>query len=121
MAGKVAGGCWLGSSQLTPPRFTCHTPSIVGAWFSAWSLHTSKVLTATASVIIVICVLYFMFPWRRAFLFGFLCSSLLSIISCRSVSRRCLQDVFSGKGGRIFRFFPMSTSDDLRSARACDE
>src|SRR6185369_12967657 len=61
MAGKVVGVTSLGSLQLTPPLFTCHTPSIVGVWFSPESLHTSKLLAARARAATAICVLNFIF------------------------------------------------------------
>src|SRR5882762_12018765 len=73
------------------------TPSIVGVWFSLGSLHTSKVLAATARVITAICVLSFIFCsfFELAFLlFGRTgnCGHQGHVLS-----RHCLQDVFSGK------------------------
>src|SRR5687768_2099374 len=97
MAGKGECNSWLGSLQLTPTLNTCHTPSIVGVWFSPGSLHTSKVLAATARVITAICVLSFIF-----------CSFCLLVFlrlgrtgNCghqgHVLSRHCLQDVLSEK------------------------
>src|SRR6266540_5572400 len=60
MAGKDPKS-WFGALQLTPNLVTCHTPSIVGVWFSPGLLHTSKLLAATARVITAICVLSFIF------------------------------------------------------------
>jgi hypothetical protein len=61
MAGKVCVTSWSGSLQLTPTLVTCHTPLIVGAWFSPESLHTSKLLAATARVATAICIFNFIF------------------------------------------------------------
>jgi hypothetical protein len=97
MAGKGVPNAWLGSLQLTPPLVTCHTPSIVGVWFSPESLHTSKLLAATARVATAICVLNFIF-------YSF-CDLAFLVLgrtgNCghhgHVLSRHCLQDVFSEK------------------------
>jgi hypothetical protein len=109
MAGKDPN-TWLGSLQLTPCLVTCHTPSIVGVWFSPGSLHTNKVLATTARVINAICVLRFIFSPLVTGL-SVLPSLLLVIevsVSCRSVSRHYLKDGFSAKGdGNLSDSFPM--------------
>src|SRR5687768_8796528 len=71
MAGKGECNSWLGLLQLTPTLVTCHTPSMVGVWFSPGSLHTSKVLAATARVITAIFVLSFIFCSFCRFVFSF--------------------------------------------------
>src|SRR4029079_3856455 len=94
---KVVPKVWLGLLQLTPSLLTCHTPSIVGVWFSPGSLHTSKVLAATARVITAIFVLSFIFYSFCELVFLLLGRTGNCCHQGHGLSRHCLQDVFSGK------------------------
>ena len=101
----------LAGVTIHPPLVTCHTPSIVGVWFSPGPLRTAKVLAATARVINAICVLCFILnpfgDWT-----SLIRPSLLLVIevpfSCLSVSRHDLKDGFLAKGDENLSVsFPM--------------
>src|SRR5438046_1046498 len=94
--------------------------SVFGLWFSAASLRTTGALAKTARAINAICIFRFiLFLDDRTFCSGLLCSSLLSFISCRSMSRHKLKDPFLPKAdGKFETVLRGRNSDQFESNSA---